>query len=58
MLESGHPPSLVDIERLLKIKRQLDALETIELRARARAQRGMRTYDVGLAERRPGRRAG
>ena len=30
MLESDHPPSLLDIDRLLKIKRQLEALETIE----------------------------
>jgi hypothetical protein len=30
MLESEHPPSLLDIERLLKIKRQLGTLETIE----------------------------
>ena len=30
MLESDHPPSLLDIDRLLKIKRQLEALETID----------------------------
>jgi hypothetical protein len=37
MLESDHPPSLLDIERLLKIKRQLETLETIEeLRALTR----------------------
>jgi hypothetical protein len=30
MLESDHPPSLLDIDRLLKIKRQLEALETVE----------------------------
>src|SRR5205823_9895626 len=30
MLESDRPPSLLDIERLLKIKRQLGTLETLE----------------------------
>jgi hypothetical protein len=39
MLGSDHPPSLLDIERLLKIKRQLETLETIEeLRALARGE--------------------
>jgi hypothetical protein len=28
--ESSEPPSLADIERLLRIKRQLDTMETIE----------------------------
>jgi hypothetical protein len=39
MLENAAPPLLSDIERLLRIKRQLDALEAVE-RAKARA-RGM-----------------
>jgi hypothetical protein len=39
MLENTAPPLLSDIERLLRIKRQLDALEAVE-RARAIA-RGM-----------------
>ena len=39
MLESEHPPSLLDIERLLKIKRQLRTLETLEeLRALTREE--------------------
>jgi hypothetical protein len=31
LLESDHTPSLADIDRLLKIKRQLDALEAFEV---------------------------
>lgn len=30
MLESGDPPSLVDIERLVRLKRQLETLKTVE----------------------------